>query len=77
MLACLPFKPKQYTMKNGLFEYGDRVVISATDEKGTVNSAQINNGDPVEVELDATGAVNQYNEDDLEFDEDFRPDTGE
>ncbi len=63
-------------MKNGLFEYGDRVVIGATDEKGTVNSAQINDGDPVEVELDS-GAVNQYNEDDLEFDEDFQPDTGE
>lgn len=63
-------------MKNGLFEYGDRVVINATDEKGTVNSNQFNDGDLVEVELDS-GEVKQYNEDQLAFDEDFRPDTGE
>ncbi len=63
-------------MKNGLFEYGDKVVISSTDEKGIVNSAQENDGDLVEVELES-GAVNKYDEDDLEFDEDFQPDTGE
>ncbi|WP_462264794.1 hypothetical protein [Mucilaginibacter sp.] len=62
-------------MINGLFEYGDRVIISGTDEKGTINAAQVNNGDTVEVELD-NGKVNQYNEDELEYDEDFRPDTG-
>jgi hypothetical protein len=63
-------------MKNGLFEYGDQVVVSATDEKGTVNINQVKDGDPVEVELE-TGEVKQFNEDDLEFDEDFQPNTGE
>jgi len=63
-------------MKNGLFEYGDQVVVSATDEKGTVNINQVNDGDPVEVELES-GEVKQFNEDDLEFDEDFQPNTGE
>lgn len=64
-------------MRNGLFEYGDRVVISQTNEKGTVNIDQMKDGDPVEVALDGTGAVNQYSEDDLEFDEDYQPNTGE
>jgi hypothetical protein len=63
-------------MKNGLFEYGDQVVVSATDEKGTVNINQVKDGDPVEVELES-GEVKQFNEDDLEFDEDFQPNTGE
>lgn len=63
-------------MKNGLFQYGDRVVIDATDEKGIVNTDQLKDGDPVEVELES-GEVKQYNEDDLAFDEDFQPDTGE
>jgi hypothetical protein len=63
-------------MKNGLFEYGDQVVVTATDEKGTVNINQVNDGDPVEVAL-PSGEVKQFNEDDLEFDEDFQPDTGE
>ena len=63
-------------MKNGLFEYGDQVVISLTDEKGTVNSNQLKDGDPVEVELES-GDVKQYNEDDLAYDEDYQPDTGE
>ncbi|MBS7563631.1 hypothetical protein KHS38_04370 [Mucilaginibacter sp. Bleaf8] len=64
-------------MRNGLFEYGDRVIISSTDERGTVNIDQMKDGDPVEVALEGSGAVNQYSEDDLEFDEDYRPDTGE
>lgn len=63
-------------MKNGLFEYGDQVVISLTDEKGTVNTNQLKDGDPVEVELES-GEVKQYNEDDLAYDEDYQPDTGE
>jgi hypothetical protein len=63
-------------MKNGLFEYGDQVVINATDEKGTVNTNQLNDGDPVEVELES-GEVKQYNEDELAFDEDYQPDNGE
>ncbi|QJD94454.1 hypothetical protein HH214_00505 [Mucilaginibacter robiniae] len=63
-------------MKNGLFEYGDRVVIDATDEKGTVNTNQLKDGDLVEVELES-GEVKQFNEDDLAYDEDFQPDTGE
>ncbi len=63
-------------MKNGLFEYGDQVVITSTDEKGTVNINQVNDGDPVEVELES-GEVKQFAEDELEFDEDFQPDTGE
>ncbi len=63
-------------MKNGLFEYGDQVVITATDEKGTVNINQINDGDLVEIEL-VSGEIKQFNEDELEFDEDFQPDTGE
>jgi hypothetical protein len=63
-------------MKNGLFEYGDQVVVTATDEKGTVNINQVKDGDPVEVAL-PSGEVKQFNEDDLEFDEDFQPDTGE
>jgi hypothetical protein len=63
-------------MKNGRFEYGDQVIISSTDEKGTVNTDQLNDGDPVEVELES-GEVKQYSEDDLEFDEDYQPNTGE
>ncbi|WP_345951054.1 MULTISPECIES: hypothetical protein [unclassified Mucilaginibacter] len=64
-------------MKNGLFEYGDEVVITATDEKGTVNINQLKDGDPVEVAL-ASGEVKQFNEDELDFDEDYQPDnTGE
>jgi len=63
-------------MKNGLFEYGDQVIISLTDQKGTVNINQLKEGDPVEVEL-ASGEVKQFNEDDLEFDEDYQPNTGE
>lgn len=63
-------------MKNGLFEYGDQVLITSTDEKGTVNINQVNDGDPVEVELES-GEVKQFAEDELEFDEDFKPDTGE
>ena len=63
-------------MKNGLFEYGDQVVISLTDEKGTVNTNQLNDGDLVEVELQSD-EVKQYNEDDLAYDEDYQPDTGE
>jgi len=63
-------------MKNGLFEYGDQVVINTTDEKGTVNSNQLKDGDPVEVEL-TSGEVKQYNEDDLAFEEDYQPSTGE
>lgn len=63
-------------MKNGLFEYGDQVVISLTDEKGIVNSNQLKDGAPVEVELES-GEVKQYNEDDLAYDEDYQPDTGE
>lgn len=62
-------------MKNGLFEYGDRVVIDATDENGTVNINQVKDGDPVEVALDS-GEVKMFNEDDLAFDEDYQPDTG-
>jgi len=63
-------------MKNGLFEYGDQVVITLTDEKGTVNSNQLNDGDLVEVELQS-GEVKEFSEDDLEFDEDYQPNTGE
>ena len=63
-------------MKNGLFEYGDQVIISLTDEKGTVNTNQLADGAPVEVEL-ASGEVKQFNEDDLAFDEDYQPNTGE
>ena len=63
-------------MKNGLFEYGDQVIISLTDEKGTVNINQVTDGAPVEVQL-ASGEVKQFNEDDLAFDEDYQPDTGE
>lgn len=63
-------------MKNGLFEYGDQVVVSLTDEKGTVNTNQLKDGDMVEVEL-ASGEVKQFNEDDLAFDEDYQPNTGE
>ena len=63
-------------MINGLFEYGDAVVISATNEKGIVNTQQLNDNDLVEVKLES-GVINQYNADDLEFDLDFRPDTGE
>ena len=63
-------------MKNGLFEYGDQVLIGLTDQKGTVNINQLKEGDPVEVEL-ASGEVKQFNEDDLEFDEDYQPNTGE
>jgi hypothetical protein len=62
-------------MKNGLFQYGDQVVISLTDEKGTVNTDQLKDGDLVEVELES-GEVKQYNEDDLAFDEDYQPDNG-
>jgi len=47
-------------MKNGLFEYGDQVVVTATDEKGTVNINQVNDGDPVEVAL-PSGEVKQFN----------------
>jgi hypothetical protein len=63
-------------MKNGLFEYGDQVIISSTDEKGTVNINQLKDGELIEVEL-TTGEVKQFNEDDLEFDEDYQPNTGE
>lgn len=63
-------------MKNGLFEYGDQVIINLTDEKGTVNTNQLNDGDMVEVELES-GEVKQFNEDDLAFDEDYQPNTGE
>lgn len=63
-------------MKNGRFEYGDQVVISTTNEKGTVNTDQLNDGDLVEIELES-GEVKQFNEDALEFDEDYQPDTGE
>jgi hypothetical protein len=63
-------------MRNGLFEYGDQVIISATDEKGVVNIDQTADGAPVEVAL-STGEVKQYNEDELAFDEDYQPNTGE
>lgn len=63
-------------MKNGLFEYGDQVVVAATNEKGIVNTQQMNDDDPVEVKLDS-GLILQYDADDLEFDLDFQPDTGE
>ena len=63
-------------MKNGLFEYGDQVVVSLTDEKGTVNTNQLKDGDMVEVEL-ASGEVKQFNEDDLAFEDDYQPNTGE
>jgi hypothetical protein len=63
-------------MKNGLFQYGDQVVINLTDEKGTVNTDQFKDGDLVEVELES-GEVKQFNEDDLAFDEDYQPNTGE
>lgn len=63
-------------MKNGLFEYGDAVIIAATDEKGIVNTQQMNDDDPVEVKLES-GTIAQYDADDLEFDLDFQPDTGE
>lgn len=63
-------------MKNGLFEYGDAVIIAATDEKGIVNIQQMNENDAVEVKLES-GEINQYNTDDLEYDLDFQPDTGE
>ncbi len=63
-------------MKNGLFEYGDAVVIAATDEKGIVNIQQMNEDDAVEVKLES-GEINKYNTDDLEYDLDFQPDTGE
>ena len=63
-------------MKNALFEYGDQVIISLTDEKGTVNTNQLADGAPVEVEL-ASGEVKQFNEDDLAFYEDYQPNTGE
>jgi hypothetical protein len=63
-------------MKNGLFQYGDQVVINLTDEKGTVNTDQFRDGDLVEVELES-GEVKQFNEDDLAFDEDYQPNTGE
>ncbi|WDF56893.1 hypothetical protein [Mucilaginibacter sp. KACC 22063] len=63
-------------MKNGLFEYGDQVTISATDEKGIVNTQQLNEEDAVEVKLNS-GEIKQYDADDLEFDLDFQPDTGE
>jgi len=52
------------------------VVVTATDEKGTVNINQVKDGDPVEVAM-PSGEVKQFNEDDLEFDEDFQPNTGE
>ena len=60
-------------MRDGLFEYGDAVVIAATDEKGIVNIDQVNEDDAIEVKLNS-GEIAQY---DLEFDLDFRPDTGE
>jgi hypothetical protein len=63
-------------MRDGLFEYGDRVVIAATDEKGVVNIDQLNEADKVEVQLES-GAVNQYDADELEYDLDYQPDTGE
>ncbi|MCJ8210084.1 hypothetical protein MUY27_10220 [Mucilaginibacter sp. RS28] len=63
-------------MKNGLFEYGDAVIITATDEKGIVNAQQFNDDDAVEVKLQS-GVIQQFNTDDLEFDLDYQPDTGE
>lgn len=63
-------------MINSLFEYGDAVVISATDEKGIVNIQQLKDNDPVEVKL-ASGEIKAFMPDDLEFDLDYQPDTGE
>jgi hypothetical protein len=63
-------------MKNGLFEYGDQVIISSTDEKGIVNINQLHDGDMVEVAIES-GEVKQYSEDDLAYDEDYQPNTGE
>lgn len=63
-------------MKNGLFEYGDQVIIAATNEKGIINIQQLNEDDAVEVKLDS-GVIQQYDSDDLEYDLDFQPDTGE
>lgn len=63
-------------MKNGLFEYGDAVIVAATNEKGIINIQQLNEDDPVEVKLES-GLIREYNPDDLEFDLDFQPDTGE
>ncbi|QQL48425.1 hypothetical protein [Mucilaginibacter ginkgonis] len=63
-------------MRDGLFEYGDAVIVTATDEKGIVNINQVSEDDAIEVKLNS-GEINQYHQDDLEFDLDFRPDTGE
>jgi hypothetical protein len=63
-------------MKDGLFEYGDAVVIAATNEKGIVNIQQMDEEDLVEVKLES-GLITQYDADDLEFDLDYQPDTGE
>ena len=63
-------------MINGLFEYGDAVVVSATDEKGIVNTQQLKDNDPVEVKLES-GEIKSFMPDDLEFDLDYQPDTGE
>lgn len=65
----------QSDMRNGLFEYGDQVIISLTDEKGIVNIDQEKDGDMVEVALQS-GEVKQYNEDELAFDEDYAPEGG-
>ncbi|WP_295768442.1 hypothetical protein [uncultured Mucilaginibacter sp.] len=59
-------------MRNGLFEYGDQVVINETDEKGTVNINQTEEGSMVEVELQS-GEVRMFSEDELAFDEDYAP----
>jgi|GEM_PF-2565705 hypothetical protein len=63
-------------MINGLFEYGDAVVVAATNEKGIVNTQQLKENDPVEVKLDS-GVIKPFMPDDLEFDLDYQPDTGE
>ncbi|NCD69675.1 hypothetical protein [Mucilaginibacter agri] len=63
-------------MKDGLFEYGDAVIIAGTNEKGIVNIQQMNEDDAVEIKLDS-GNISQYDADDLEFDLDYQPDTGE
>jgi hypothetical protein len=53
-----------------------QLVIAATDEKGIVNIQQMDEDDLVEVKLDS-GLITQYDADDLEFDLDYQPDTGE
>jgi len=63
-------------MKDGLFEYGDAVIIASTNEKGIVNIQQMDEEDLIEVKLES-GLITQYDADDLEFDLDYQPDTGE